>query len=286
MQAIVDVTEALPLINTEEARVSNTLSQVEVQDLPTPGRDVYSLSLLQPGTTATLAPPISDTGFNEFNYGTSANGAGPRGNVFVVDGVSNNNEWLGGTPAISPSVESIQSLQVQTANFSAEYGRGNGSVSVITTRSGTNKFHGSVYDYLRNPMFDARYTFDKPGIGRSYVKQNNFGFAFGGPIRRNKTFFFVNYEGIRGTDSQTLLSYGETPEFRQRVCATYRPTSIANAQLQAYPSGPCVPGTAVDTGSIFLKTLPLATVQDGSLLRIHRRGTGRNPRFLHQQLRR
>jgi len=260
VQAIVDVTDAIPLINTEEARVANTLSQAEVQDLPTPGRDVYSLSLLQPGTTATLAPAISDTGFNEFNYGTSANGAGPRGNVFVVDGVSNNNEWLGGTPAISPSVESIQSFQVQTANFSAEYGRGNGSVSVITTRSGTNKFHGSVYDYLRNPMFDARYTFDQPGVGRSYIKQNNFGFAFGGPIRRDKTFFFVNYEGIRGTDSQTLLSYGETPEFRQDL-ATYRPTAIANAQFQAYPSGPCVPGTAVDTGSIFLKTLPLETVQ-------------------------
>jgi hypothetical protein len=260
VQATVEVTDSIPVVNTEEARIFNTLSETEVQDLPTPGRDVYALSLLQPGVTATLAPAISDTGFNTFNYGTSANGGGPRGNVFVVDGVSNNNEWLGGTPAISPSVESIQSLQVQTANFSPEYGRGSGSVSLITTRSGTNKFHGSVYDYVRNPMFDARYVFDQPGIGRSYIKQNNFGFAFGGPIRRDKTFFFVNYEGIRGTDSQTLLSFGETPEFRQQV-ALYRPTSIANAQLQAYPSGPCIAGTAVDTGSIFLETLPLATAQ-------------------------
>jgi outer membrane receptor protein involved in Fe transport len=250
VQATVDVTDALPVVNTEEARIFNTLSEAEVQDLPTPGRDVYALGLLQPGVTATLAPAISNTGFNQFDYGTSANGGGPRGNVFVVDGVSNNNEWLGGTPAISPSVESIQSLQVQTANFSAEYGRGSGSVSLITTRSGTNKFHGSVYDYVRNPMFDAR---------RSSVKQNNFGFAFGGPIHRDRTFFFVNYEGIRGTDSQTLLSSGETPEFRQQV-ALYRPTSIANAQLQAYPSGPCV-DAGVDTFSIFLKTLPLETVQ-------------------------
>jgi len=260
VQATVDVIDAVPVVNTEEARILNALSEAEVQNLPTPGRDVYALSLLQPGVTATLAPAISNTGFNEFNYGTSANGGGPRGNVFVVDGVSNNNEWMGGTPAISPSVESIQSLQVQTANFSPEYGRGNGSVSLITTRSGTNKFHGSVYDYVRNPMFDARYHFDQPGVGRSYLKQNNFGFAFGGPIRRDNTFFFLNYEGIRGTDSQTLQLFGETPEFRQEA-ALYRPTSIANAQLQAYPSGPCVPDTAVDTGSIFLKTLPLETVQ-------------------------
>lgn len=256
----VDVSSAVPLVNTEEARLTNILTESDVQNLPTQGRDIYALSSVQPGVTSTLAPMISNTGFNEFNYGTSANGANPRGNNFVVDGVSNNNNWLGGSPAISPSVEAVQSFQVQTANFSPEYGRSNGSVSIITTRSGTNRFHGTVYDFVRNPVFDARYRFDDPSTGRSYLKQNTFGASFGGPIVRDKTFFFVNYEGIRGTDSQTLLTDGETPEFRQEV-ATYRPTSIANAQLQAYPSGPCVAGTAVDAGSIFLKTSSLATAK-------------------------
>ena len=256
----VEVSGAVPIVNTEESRLSNTLSESQVQNLPTPGRDIYALAAIQPGVTATLAPTVSDTGFNEFNYGTSANGAGPRGNDYVVDGVSNNNEWLGGIPAISPSVEAIQSFQIQTANLSSEYGRSNGSVVIISTRSGSNNFHGSVYDYVRNPIFDARYRFDQPGTGRSYVKRNDFGFALGGPIVRDHTFFFVNYEGRRGTDSQTLLLPGETPQFRQQV-AQYRPNSIANAQLQAYPAGPCVAGTAVDTGSIFLKDYSLATAQ-------------------------
>jgi hypothetical protein len=257
----VEVSGGVPAINTEEARIGNTLSESEVVNLPTPGRDVYSLSSVQPGVSATLAPMISNTGFNTFNYGTSANGAGPRGNNYVVDGVSNDNAWLGGIPAISPSVESVQSYQVQTTNFSPEYGKTNGSVSIITTKSGTNAFHGSVYDFVRNPVFDAMYYFDQRGTSRSYLKQNTFGVSIGGPIIRNKTFFYVNYEGIRGTDSQTVVSSsGETPEFRAQV-AQYRPNSIANAQFQAYPAASCVPGTAVDVGSIFMASSPLSTVQ-------------------------
>ncbi|MGH9903021.1 MAG: carboxypeptidase regulatory-like domain-containing protein, partial [Pyrinomonadaceae bacterium] len=139
-ETIVVTSEATP-VNTEEARVAGTLSARQVQELPLNGRDVNQLALLQPGVTATLAPVISNTQFNRFNFGFSANGATPRGNNYVLDGVSNNNEWLGGTPAISPSVEMIQEFQVQTVNFSAEYGRNNGAVVVAISRTGTNQFN-------------------------------------------------------------------------------------------------------------------------------------------------
>ena len=133
----------------------------QVQELPLNGRASTRSPSCSPGT-ATLAPVISNTQFNRFNFGFSANGATPRGNNYVLDGVSNNNEWLGGTPAISPSVEMIQEFQVQTVNFSAEYGRNNGAVVVAISRTGTNQFNGSLYDFIRNDALDARNFFDIP----------------------------------------------------------------------------------------------------------------------------
>jgi outer membrane receptor protein involved in Fe transport len=260
VQNTVEVSGIAPPVDTEQARLDTSLTERQLEDLPVSGREVYSLVLLQPGITATLAPVISNTQFNTFNYGFSANGATARGNNFALDGISNNNEWLGGTPAISPSLEAIESFQVQTSNFSPEYGRTNGAIVAITTRSGTNAFHGSVYDYIRNPVFDAHNHFDQPDAPGSFLKQNDFGVSVGGPIIRDKTFFFFNYEGIRGVDSQTLLASGETPEYRDYV-HTVRPGSIADQQLQAYPSGPCIPNTAVDTGSIFLDFLPISVAQ-------------------------
>src|SRR4029077_7537754 len=225
MQEIVEVSETPATVNTEKAPPQSSLTQPQAAHLPLAGREVYFLALQQPGVTATLAPVISNTQFNTFNYGFSANGATPRGNNYVLDGVSNNNEWLGGTPAVSPSVEAIHTFQVETSNFAPEYGRTNGSIVAITTRSGGNAFHGSAYEYVRNPAFDSRYYFDDPGTPGSFLKQNNFGFSVGGPIIHDRTFFFVNYEGIRGVDSQTVLGVGETPQFRQQV-QTFRPDSI------------------------------------------------------------
>ena len=177
-----------------------------------------------------------------------------------MDGVSNNNEWLGGTPAISPSPDSIESFQVQTANFSAEYGRNNGAIVATTTRAGTNAFHGTIFEYIRNPVFDAGNEFDLPLTGKTKVHRNDFGVTLGGPLWKDKTFFFFNYEGVQEADSTTLIGTGETPQFRAQV-ALYRPTSIANQQFQLHPAGTCVPGTAVDIGSIYEETLPLATVE-------------------------
>ena len=126
----VTVTTAAPLIQLDEARLASTITTREVDNLPLNGRQVYQLVSLQPGVTATNAPVISNvpspTSSVTFDFGYIANGATPRGNNFVLDGNSNNNEWLGGTPLIYPSLDAIEEVQVQTLNFNAEYGRNNG----------------------------------------------------------------------------------------------------------------------------------------------------------------
>ncbi|MGB0108750.1 MAG: TonB-dependent receptor, partial [Terriglobales bacterium] len=196
-QETVEVSGGAALIQTEEARLSNTITHQEVDNLPLNGRQVYQLVTLEPGVTQTNAPVISNVpspvSSVTFNFGYIANGSTPRGNNFILDGNSNNNEWLGGTPLIFPSLEEIQEVQVQTLNFSAEYGRNNGTVVNIVTKSGTNQLHGSAFYTGRNTALDARNFFDQ--IAKTPLHQNQFGGSVGGPIVKDKTFFFMDYEG-------------------------------------------------------------------------------------------
>lgn len=243
----VEVVGGTGLVQTEEARLADTYNRRLVEELPLEGRDIYRLALLQPGVTATNAPVVSNTSFNRFENSFIANGASVRGNNFVLDGASNNNEWLGGTPAITPSVDAIEEFQVQTLNFSAEYGRNNGSVMNIITKSGTNELHGSLYWFHRNDAVDARSFFDaeKPAP----LLQHQFGASVGGPIRKNRTFFFFNYEGTRNKRGTTQLRSTETPEFRELVRTT-RPGSLAEQFFADFPGPGCIAGTSTDRGSI------------------------------------
>lgn len=247
------------LIQTEEARLADTVGSRQVVELPLNGREVYQLVTLQPGVTATNAPVISNTVSPNspvtFDFGFISNGSTPRGNNFMLDGSTNNNEWLGGTPVLFPSVDAIEELQVQTLNFSAEYGRNNGAVVNVITRSGTNDLHGSVFYFHRNSALNARNFFDR--IEKSPLLQHLFGVALGGPIVKNRTFFFGTYEGSRRKDGFPELVTVETPEFRQLV-ATTRPNSIANLYLSNFPASPCLPGTSRDTGSFPAAPDPVA----------------------------
>ncbi len=237
------------LIQTEEARLADTVGKRQVLELPLNGREVYQLVTLQPGVTATNAPVISNTVSPNspvtFDFGFISNGSTPRGNNFLLDGSTNNNEWLGGTPVLFPSVDAIEELQVQTLNFSAEYGRNNGAVVNVVTRSGTNDLHGSFFYFHRNSALNARNFFDR--IDKSPLLQHLFGVSIGGPIVKNRTFFFGSYEGSRRKDGFPELVTVETPEFRQYV-ATTRPTSIANLYLSNFPASSCLPGTSRDVG--------------------------------------
>ena len=245
-QETVEVSGGAALIQTEEARLSNTITHQEVDNLPLNGRQIYQLVTLEPGVTQTNAPVISNvpspTSSVTFLYGYTANGSTPRGNNFILDGNSNNNEWLGGTPLIFPSLEEIQEVQVQTLNFSAEYGRNNGTVVNIVTKSGSNQLHGSVFYSGRNTALDARDFFDQ--IAKTPLHQNQFGGSVGGPIVKDKTFFFMDYEGSRLTAGQPETFVSETPAFRQAVIAG--PPTLAAMFYHDFPGPPCVQSIDAD----------------------------------------
>jgi outer membrane receptor protein involved in Fe transport len=232
------VSAATPLVQTEEGRLASTLTTQEVTNLPLNGRQVYQLVSLEPGVTATDAPLISSvpspTSSVTFDFGYIANGSTPRGNNFVLDGNSNNNEWLGGTPVIYPSLDAIQELQIQTLNFSAEYGRNNGTVVNVVTKSGTNDLHGTAFYSGRNTALNARNFFDQ--AGKTPLQQNQFGFSLGGNIVRDKTFFFVDYEGSRLKDGAPTEVLVESPAFFQMV--TLAP--IAAQFFSDFPAPPCI----------------------------------------------
>lgn len=251
----IEVNTNAPLVQTEEGRLANTLSTREVTDLPLNGRDVFQLITLEPGVTATKAPVVSNvsspTSSTTFDDGFIANGSTPRGNNFILDGNSNNNEWLGGTPLIFPSLDAVQEVQVQTLNFSAEYGRNDGAIVNVITKGGTNNFHGDAFYSGRNTALNARNFFDQ--VSKTPLQQNQFGGSLGGPVFKDKTFFFINYEGSRLKDGAPALVTTETPEFRNFVIANL-PTNFSAIFYQDFPGPACLPGTEISTGSILPKS--------------------------------
>ncbi len=251
------VTETAPLVQTEEGRLSSTITTDQVTSLPLDGRQVYQLVTLEPGVTTTNAPVISNvpspTSSVTFLYGFIANGSNPRGNNFILDGNSNNNEWLGGQPLIFPSLDAVQEVQVQTLNFSAEYGRNDGAIVNIITKSGTNNFHGTAFYSGRNTALNARNFFDF--VDKTPVQQNQFGGSFGGPIIKDKTFFFVNYEGSRLTAGSPAEVLTENPAFRASVISS-SPGSIAALLFGDFPGPNCLGPQPAPTVPTCLTVIP------------------------------
>jgi hypothetical protein len=245
----IEVATGAALVQTEDGRLTNTVSTREVENLPLNGRQVYQLVTEEPGVTATNAPVVSGvpspTSSVTFQFGFIANGSTPRGNNFVLDGTSNNAEWLGGTPLIYPSLDAIQEVQVQTLNFSAEYGRNNGAIVNIITKSGGNDFHGSMFYSGRNTALDARNFFDTT-IGKGPLRQNQFGFSFGGPIKKDKTFFFMDYGGSRLTDSSPVEVVSETPYTRSLPA----PGSLAAMFFHDFPGPACIAPMYYSSGAL------------------------------------
>jgi hypothetical protein len=244
-QETVSVFETVPLVQTEEARLSSTITAREINELPLNGRQIYSLATLEPGVTSTTAPVISSvpspTSAVTFDSGFIANGSTPRANNFVLDGISNNNEWLGGQPLIYPSLDAIQELQVQTLNFSAEYGRNSGAIVSVITKAGTNELHGTAFYTHRNTALNAANFFDIPGL-KTPLLQNQFGFSVGGPVIQDKTFFFADYEGSRLKSGAPAIITTENPTHRAALIAA-NPGTFGSMFLQDFPGPNCTDGT-------------------------------------------
>jgi len=195
----VEVTTAPPLLQTEEASVGQVITSESVNSLPLNGRNFTFLAQLGAG----MQTPQADTRGNAGSGAFSANGLKPAQNNYLLDGIDNNSnavDFLNGTNfVILPPVDAIQEFKVQTADYSAEMGRAAGAVLNATIKSGTNSLHGDVWEFFRNDLFDANdwFTNDVPHPVKDELRLNQFGASGGGPIIKNKIFFFGDYEGKR-----------------------------------------------------------------------------------------
>ncbi|MCD9188573.1 MAG: TonB-dependent receptor [Pyrinomonadaceae bacterium] len=229
VQTIVQVggDEAVAQVSNE-ARLSDTFTRQAVVELPLPQRDVFALTKLSAGATA--IPGAANSTKLTNSPVVTVNGNRYRGNNYVLDGAVNVNANNTGEPAIVPSVEVIEEVQVQTNNFSAEFGRGNGSVINMRTKSGTNELRGQLWEYHRNAALNARNFF---AAQRAPQVFNQYGASLGGAIRKKKTFFFGSYEGSKNALARAFSFQVETPELRNYVAST-RPNNIANRLFQNY----------------------------------------------------
>ncbi len=205
----VTVTGAAPALQTDSAVLATTISDAEVQNLPTNGRNFINIAQLVPGANSGTASSIASGSRPDDRRETSAisvNGQSTIVNNEELDGLDNN-ERIVGVIGVRPSIDAIQEFSVQTNLYTAAVGRTAAGVINIITKSGTNSLHGSAYEFLRNDALDARSVLSTSGPKPEF-RQNQFGGSIGGPIVKNKTFFFTDVEGLRrvqGTPGYTTV---------------------------------------------------------------------------------
>src|SRR5215469_15121322 len=247
-QQVVVSGEELPQVDTTTNTLGGTLNQEAVKDLPINGRDYTKLIFLNPGVAGS-PDQISDSpgSFGVF----SMNGARGRSNNFLLDGTDMNDGYRNdpainqagvfGTPAAILPIDAVSELRVES-NFQPEFGRNGGAVVNIVTRSGSNQFHGDVFDYFRNDALDARNFFDPVGTHKAVFHNNQFGGSLGGPIVKDKTFFFADYEGQReGVGVVTLACVPDPTQIAADGGAT-NPVIAALLARNPWPA-PNIPGT-------------------------------------------
>ncbi|HYP27231.1 MAG TPA: TonB-dependent receptor [Blastocatellia bacterium] len=244
----VSADEATTQLETETASVSRAITTAEILRLPQVGRDPYELIRLTPGVFGdggrsgsggavnipnTAGPGGSNSSIFqvENQVQISANGQRVSANNFQIDGVSVNSLGWGGAAVVTPNQESVKEIRVLSSTYSAEDGRNSGAQIKVVSQNGTNEFHGSALFKYNDPGLNAFNKFDGPTVPRQRVEQRfrQFGGSLGGPILRDRLFFFFSYEGLRNNTSRVRNAFVETPELRQLIIDE-RPNSLA-AQL-------------------------------------------------------
>jgi len=240
----VNVTGAPPVVETSEAHISELTTSQEVLALPLEGRNALNVIAQTPGVTGSGL--VSDRAgandiFNAANApSVTANGQRGSSNGFYVDDTSVNDNPDGGSAKLSPNPDSIQEIKVSVNNYSAQYGRNSSILTQITTKSGTNQIHGSLFEYHTDNKLTARNVFQNtpdPITGRlvPVSRRNEFGGSVGLPIRRDHTFVFGSYDQLKSAQAFTGNYTVETPDFTTFVKTTY-PNNIANKLLTSYPA--------------------------------------------------
>jgi hypothetical protein len=194
----VTVESTTPALQTDESTIGTLITSEATQDLPLNGRNVLNLVTLSAGVTLGLSNAMnSGTRPDDRRQGSnfSANGQSDEINNNMIDGMDNNERFIGSVGA-KPAIDAVEEIKVLTNLYTAEVTRSGGGIVDLITKSGTNKFHGTAYEFLRNDKLDARDYFDTVGA-KPELRQNQFGGSIGGPIWRDKTFFFFDYEALR-----------------------------------------------------------------------------------------
>lgn len=206
------IVQAVPsLVQTESVEIKDVIQNEQVADLPLKDREFLQLTLLSEGV---VNPPGGTRGDSLQQTGTLINVLGQRTghNLFLVDGVSVTDEYFNNV-VLSPSPDDTAEFMIDKTNYGAEFGGKSGGVINIVTKSGTDHLHGSAYEFVRNNIFDAKNFFDLPGPAPAF-RENQFGAAVGGPIVKNRAFFFVNYDGQR--TRQSLADLFSVPTMAER----------------------------------------------------------------------
>ena len=219
----VTVTGEAPLVQTANATVTALVDEREMRQLPLNGRSFADLTSIQPGVTSDLEIAAGPTQAVYTGGGGAARrsigGTKPQQSTYLLDGmeISTPSEGMPATSVLGEQlgVEAIREFTLLQSNYGAQYGRASGGVVNAVTQSGNNSVHGSVFEFLRNEKLDARDYFLDPRLPKAPLKRNQFGAALGGPIRRDRTFFFLNYEGVRQSAGTSFLGTVLTPETRQ-----------------------------------------------------------------------
>jgi hypothetical protein len=265
----------IEVLHATDASVGEVIEPAAIRNLPLDGRMLIDLVLTVPGAHLSHGAQAGDMNPLYWRPGqrsaVSIGGNRPNANYFLLDGATNTDPTFN-TLNLSPSPDSVQEFKVQTGNYSADMGGAGGGQINIVTRSGTNEFHGTVYEFLRNSALDAR-AFNEMDSANHLV-QNNFGASIGGPLVRKRTFFFFNYEGLRHTKSDTMIDTVPTDsealgDFSDSGVNIYnpfssvpnpnydssKPVSPANPQiLRAAFSGNRIPSNLIDpAAALFLK---------------------------------
>jgi hypothetical protein len=242
----VTVVAESPLVQTDSSTLSSLVTEKAVQDLPVNGRNFVRLVQLVPGATEGVANSLASGTRPDDRRQTSAisiNGALDNQNNQLLDGIDNNERYIG-TMVVKPSIDAIAEVKVQTNMYTAEVGRTAGGVVNIITKSGSNNFHGSVFEFNRNDKFDERGFFAPKDQPKPKLDQNQYGGSIGGPVKKNKTFFFADYEKFKQTQGVTFVSTVPTAKMRagdfSEIGQTiYDPTTAVRAPFAGniIPSG-------------------------------------------------
>jgi hypothetical protein len=235
----IDVVGTAPLLRTESATLGGTIYNQQVIELPLDGRNYYELSLLLPGV---LPGAQGAAGSVRGDFAVSVNGMREDSNSFLLDGVYNIDPKLNGV-GLTPPVDGIREFEVESATYDASFGRNAGAQMNVVLKSGTNSLHGTLYHFVRNQAMDARNFFSPAGERDPRYQRNQYGFSLGGPIRKDRAFFFGDWEGRRVREGSARQTNVPTARERQGDFSASRlPYLIDPFTQQPFP-GSVVPAT-------------------------------------------